>query len=245
MKLQSKPKEKFSVGLDIGTQVVKIVKLKFAEDTVELVSFALEPILAEVVEVLKKLKQSQLVDTANIALSGPATVIRDINFPKMSYSELKQALKFEAQKHIPFPVEEVNLDGSILKDDLPDNKMLVLLAAARKDFINQRLRFLEIAGFKANIIEIDSIALINAFNFNNPAAEDSKHKTIALLNIGAAITNVNIIEDAIPRLSRDIQIAGNNLTQKIADIFGVDFKSAEDFKIGSDSERYAKMIAGL
>ena len=130
-----KTKDKISVGLDIGTQVVKLVKLRFIQEVVELVDFALEPMQAEPIEVLKKLKISHGLEAVNIAFSGPATVIRDINFPKMSAAELKQALKFEVQKHIPFPVAEVNLDGCILKDDLPDNKMLVLLAAVKKEYM--------------------------------------------------------------------------------------------------------------
>ena len=76
----------------------------------------------------------------------------------MNTLELRQALKFEAQKHIPFSVSEVNLDGYILKDDLPDNKMLVLIAAVKKDLVTQRLKLIEGLGYHTNIIDIDSIA---------------------------------------------------------------------------------------
>ena len=244
-KLGKTSKDKISVGLDIGTQVVKVVKLRFTQDVVELVDFALEPMQAEPIEVLKKLKSAHGLEVVNIAFSGPATVIRDINFPKMSAAELKQALKFEVQKHIPFPVAEVNLDGCILKDDLPDNKMLVLLAAVKKDFISQRLKFMEDAGLKANIIEIDSLALINAFNFNYVPEDYSGKKAIALLNVGATITNVSILEDGLPRVSRDIQIAGNNLTQKISEVMGVDFRSAENLKINPVGDQAARMMTGL
>ena len=240
-----KTKEKISVGLDIGTQVVKVVKLRFIQEVVELVDFALEPMQAEPIEVLKKLKISHGLEAVNIAFSGPATVIRDINFPKMSAAELKQALKFEVQKHIPFPVAEVNLDGCILKDDLPDNKMLVLLAAVKKDFLNQRLKFIEDAGLKANIVEIDSLALINAFNFNYVSEDYSDKKAIALLNVGATITNVSIIEDGLLRVSRDIQLAGNNLTQKISEVMGVDFRSSENFKVNPASDQAARIMADL
>ena len=245
MKSATKSKEKISVGLDIGTQNVKIVKLKFVQDAVEVISVALEPMQEDPAEALKKIKLSLLIDSVNIALSGPATVIRNINFPKMNDDELKQALKFEAQKHIPFPLAEVSMDGCILKDDLPDNKMLVLLAAVKKESLSQRLRTIERAGLKTNIIEIDSLALINAFNFNYGQEESLKPKVIALMNIGAAITNVNIIEGGIPRLSRDIQIAGNNFTQKIADTLGLDFKSAEGAKVNPDADQSGKILLAL
>lgn len=238
-------KDKISVGLDIGTQVVKVVKLRLAEEGAELVGFALEPLQADPVEVLKKFRISHGLDVVNIAFSGPATVIRDINFPKMSAAELKQALKFEVQKHIPFPMAEVNLDGCILKDDLPDNKMLVLLAAVKKDFLSQRLKSIEDAGLKAGIVEIDSLALINAFNFNYGPEDYSGKKAVALLNVGATITNVIIIENGLPRLSRDIQVAGNNFTQKISEVMGVDFRSAEDLKISPAEDQAARMLTGL
>jgi type IV pilus assembly protein PilM len=163
----------------------------------------------------------------------------------MNGAELKQALKFEAQKHVPFPLAEVNMDGCILKDDLPDNKMLVLLAAVKKEFIRQRLRSLELAGIRANVAEIDSLALVNAFNFNYPLSETPGLKAVALLNIGATHTNVDIIEEGITRLSRDIQIAGNNFSQKVADTLGIDLKTAEGIKISPSGDQYGRMMTGL
>jgi type IV pilus assembly protein PilM len=127
--------------------------------------------------------------------------------------------------------------------------MLVLLAAVKKEFINQRLKMIQAAGIKTNIVDLDSIALINAFNFNysknsNSDSDTLKHKTVAILNIGAASSNLNILEDGIPRLSRDIQIAGNNFTQKLQEILGVDFKTAEELKLkADDKERLDKVIS--
>lgn len=234
-------RERFSLGLDIGTTSIKLVKLKFSKDTVELSSFNLEPIQLDLETVLKNIIKSQDTKRVNLSVSGPSAIIRYVNFPRMNSEELKQALKFEVQKYIPFSVDEVNIDSFILKEDLPDNKMLVLLAAVKKEFLEQRLKIIESAGLKASIVDIDSLALVNAFNFNYAKDSDIlKNKTIALLNIGAAVSNLNILEDGIPRLSRDIQIAGNNFTQKLMDIFGLDFKSAEELKINPDKERLQK-----
>jgi type IV pilus assembly protein PilM len=163
----------------------------------------------------------------------------------MSKAELAQALNFEAQKYIPFALSEINLDSYILKPDLPDNKMLILMAAAKKDLVNQRLKLTQDAGIKAGIIDIDSLALINAFNFNYSQEEGLKNKTIALLNIGAAITNLNIVEGGIPYLSRDIQMGGNNFTQKIADTLDLDFNPAEELKLQPDDERFDKASGAL
>lgn len=241
MKKSGKSKDKYSVGVDIGTQSIKIAKLKFGKEQVELGGFDLVPSQLELADVLKKIRQDLDLETINIGVAGPQTVVRHINFPKMNKEELKQALKFEAQKHIPFPVSEINLDGFILKDDLPDNKMLVLIAAAKKELINQRIKLVEDAGMKLNLICIDSISMINAFNFNYGQDDSLKQKAVALLNIGASTTNLDILENGIPRLSRDINVAGNNFTQKIMEVFGLDFKSAEELKLDQEKAQSEKI----
>jgi len=239
-----KVKEKFSIGLDIGTQSVKCVKLKM-NNAIELVSFELEEGQLDPTDVLKKIKHTQDADLVNISFCGSSTVIRYVNFLRMNKTELKQALKFEAQKYIPFSLNEVNLDAEILKNDLPENKMLVLIAAIKKELIQQRLTTLENVGLKPSIIDIDSIALINAFNFNYPKIEVPENKSICLLNIGATISNVNILDNGVPRLSRDIHSAGANFTKKLMDIFELDFKAAEELKINPDPERANKIKADI
>jgi type IV pilus assembly protein PilM len=231
-------KEKLSLGLDIGTAKVKSVKLKFSKESVELCGFDTVPSLKEIVPLLE-------IKKVNISVSGPSVIIRYVSFPMMKASELKQALKFEAQKHIPFPIAEVNLDGYILKQDLPDNKMLVLVSAVKKEVVSQRLKIIEEAGLRVNVIDIDSLALINAFNLNYSQEKETKTKTVALLNIGASFSNLNILEGNSPRLSRDIHIAGNNFTQRISDMLGIDFKSAENLKLNPDKEKLPQVSSAL
>lgn len=237
MKQLFKTKERLSVGLDIGTSVIKIVKIKFSKETTELCDFNLEPTPVDLEPVLKRISESGDTKNINISVCGPSVIIRYVNFPKMNDVELKQALKFEAQKHIPFSIAEVNLDAYILKSELADNKMLVLLAAVKKEFITQRLKSFVAAGLNVNTIDIDSLALINAFNFNYSSDDNLKNKTVALLNIGASFSNLNILESGIPHLSRDIHIAGNNFTQRLQDTLGLDKKAAEELKLNPDKER--------
>ena len=237
-------KEKFSIGLDIGTSAIKIAKLRSFKDEKELFGFDIIPSQLDLADVLKKIKHLHSTDSVNISVSGSQTVIRYVNFPKMNAAELRQALKFEAQKHIPFSLSEVHLDGYILRDDLPDNKMLVLIAAVKKDLVSQRLKVIQDAGFHVNLIDIDSVALTNIFNYNN-SKDSLDHKTIALLNIGASVSNLNILENEIPRLSRDIHIAGTNFTQKIMDVLAVDFTSAEKLKISPEPDKINKINAAV
>lgn len=238
-------KEKFSFGIDIGSHSIKLVKLRITKDEVELCNFTLEEPGLNLTEHLKKLNQTYAIESANISVSGPATLIRYVNFPRMSEAEMRQALRFEGQKHIPFSISEVNLDGYILKSDLADNKMLILIAAVKKELVSQRLKLIDEAGIRAHVIDIDSIALINAFNFNYTLDDNLRHKAIALINIGASMANLNIIEAGFPRLSRDIQISGNNFTQKIADTFAIDLKAAEGLKFNPDKEKANKVAAAI
>jgi len=238
-------KERACVGLDIGTSALKFVKLRFLNDSVELYNFAVEPTAADLEPVLKKIAESEDIKKINISISGPAVVLRYISFPKMNPEELRQSLKFEAQKNIPFAIQEVNLDGAILKSDLPENKMLVLLAAAKKEFLSQRLKLFEGVGLNIGVVDVDSVALVNAFNFNYSQEEGLKAKTIALLNIGASFSNLNILEDGIPRLSRDIPVAGNTFTQKVGEAFGANYKTAEGIKLNPDKEKLEKISAAI
>lgn len=230
-------KDKVTLGLDFGTQEIKAVKLKFAQEQAEFCGFEIEPNKLDPVQALRKIKESFAEDLVNISFSGTSTVIRYIEFPRMKSEELKQALKFEAQKHIPFSLEEVNLDACIINQGLPNNKMLVLVAAVKKELAHQRIKLIEQSGFRVNNVNIDSVALINAFNFINKENEGLKGKALALLNIGASLSNLNILEAAIPRLSRDIHFAGNKFTQRIEDNFGIDFKSAEELKINPEKDK--------
>jgi len=237
--------EKISVGLDIGSSLVKLVKIKFLKEKFEILDFNTATAQTDLTPVLKAMIKPKFGEKINLSVSGPATIIRYIRFPNINDNELKQTLQFEASKHIPFAVSEVNVGGHILKKDLPDNKMLILLAAAKKEAINQRMQLLEEVGLTANIIDLDSLALINAFNFNYLQDNNLKSKAVALLNIGALITNLNIIEDGIPLLSRDIYMAGNNFTQKISDMLELDFRSAEKLKLNPDKERLDKVIVAI
>jgi len=239
--MNSFKKDRISLGLDLGTSAVKLCKLKFSKEGVELLDFYLGPAATQ--DGLKQVVLRQDSRLVNISLSGPATIIRYVNFPKMSRDELKKALKFEAQKYIPFSLAEVSMDVAILKDIPQENKMLAAIVAVKKDFLAQRMKVFEAADLKINLIDIDSLALINAFNFSYPHDNNSRPKSCALLNVGATFSNLNILEDGMPSLlSRDINIAGNNFTHKIADSFAIDFKSAEELKINPEKEKMQKII---
>jgi len=136
------------------------------------------------------------------------------------------------------------VDSYILKQDISNNKMLVLVVAAKKESVLERIKLIQDLGFKVGVVDVDSLALINAFNFNyHSGAEKELPKVFALLNIGASVSNLNILEEGIPVFSRDIYIAGSNFSQKITDSLGIDFSAAEQAKIEPDEAKQQKIAA--
>lgn len=249
MKPLLKPKERSAVGLDIGSSSIKAVVLESREKEFILKNFNVTEISAgtELGSAVKQVLSSMVVNAdyerINISLSGQSVVIRYVWLPLMSEKDLLSSLKFEAAKLIPFAIEEVNIDSFILKQDVSNNKMLVLIVAAKKDAVSERIRLVQNIGFKIGIIDVDSLSLINAFNFNHHYPQDGLPKTLALLNIGASVSNLNILEEGIPVFSRDIYIAGNNFSKKLADSMGIDFRAAENLKRNPDEAMRDKIIS--
>lgn len=235
--------EREVIGLDIGSFGIKLIKLNFKDALTSIVDFAIEKQYSDVVKSLKDLVMRTNITgrLVNISLSGPGIVTRYIPFPKMQPEELRNALKFEAEKHIPFPVNEVILDGCILKDLNDNNKMLVLIVAAKKDVVQRKIDLVKNAGLEINLIDIDSLALVNSFNNTGIfVKKEEQQKAIALLDIGATVTNLSILEDSIPRFSRDINLGGSDLTKKISEKLSISLTDAEVLKC-NPAERLAEI----
>lgn len=240
------PSDRFAVGMNLGFSSAKVVKLKLgAKGQASLAGFRVVQNQLDMEPALRQIIQELGIKTVNFSLSGQQAIIRYIDFPQMKKEELRQALKFEAQKYIPFAPSEVTIDACILNERLPDGKMKVLLAAVKNELIDQRLKMLRQLGVSVNLVEIDSISLINAFNFNYGDDETVRSKTVALLNIGSTTSNLNILEAAVPALSRDVNFGGNNITQRIADALGVDFKTAEARKTSEHAEEEAAVKSAV
>lgn len=239
-------KNDFKIGLDLGSSSVKIVGLQCRDNNFLLRNFIIKEIPYQSRDVSGLVKEGLLDlgaqhSPVNISLSGQGVITRYVSFPIIDQRLFRNSLRFETQQYIPFSIEEVNLDGYILKQDAAANKMSVLIAAAKKELVSERVKLVQDLGFKVGIVDIDSLALINAFSFSYAQDETLKQKTIALLNIGASVTNLDILEQGMPCLSRDIQISGNNFTERIADGLGVDLQSAESLKINPGKEDLDKI----
>jgi len=201
---------KAGLGLDIGTTNIRLIQIKRKKETLEINSIAIQDIEGSPAKTLKNLINSLKLEAKAVStnLSGQGVVMRYIEMPSMTSEELHSAIRFEAEKYIPFPVNEVILDAKVIKEQYKGNKMLVLLVAAKKELIQNRLNLLNSVGLEAAVIDIDSLAVVNAFNLfrsKTPAEKkEEKPQPKALLNIEDSTACLSILEEELPVFSRDI-----------------------------------------
>lgn len=211
-------KESLSIGLDIGSSHIKLVVLerKGKEKTLKKFSSAA---LAPGIEALDTFVRAEGISgrPVNTSLSGQSVVMRFIDLPQMNKEELRSAIQFEAGELIPFPLEEMILDCAIIREKIKDKKMQVAVAAVKKSAVHERLELLEKVGLTPKIIDLDCFCLANAFTHaydaaNADGSSGGKVETIGLLNIGAQVTNLVILENGALKFSRDIAFGGREST---------------------------------
>ncbi len=241
-------KEPTAVGLDVGVYSVKAVLLKRAsKDGLTLLQHAAEALPegadeAQRVQTLQKVLQGMVParERLAVAVGGPGTVVRTVVIPKMTPAELKAALNFEAEKYIPFRLDEVFLDSAILGDQ-PGGRMEIVLAAARKDLVHSRMGLLGAAGITPRGIDLESVALANAWEVS--PVEGCGADPAVLLHLGARGTILNFLSGKQLQFTREIPAGGQAFTQAVAEGLGVDLKEAERLKCGSGDRAEAVRAA--
>lgn len=243
-KTQSKLKNR--VGLDIGSSSVKMIEVASSGESLSLVCLGMKKTSAAgrepLIEAIKSLSNEIKITAkdAIISVSGPSVIVRFVSMPKMRDDELKGAIRFEAEKHISFAIDDCIIDHQILKRNEKENKFELLLVAAKKDFIMDRVSIAEECGFSVGAVDVDTFALANAFSKN--LSLNSSGKTEALLNIGSSLTNVGIVRDGVLCFSRDIAIGGDDFNKAISKALNIDIKTVEDVKL-SPKERLQEIAA--
>lgn len=235
------------VGVDIGSHTIKVCQLKRSGEGYELEKFGAVEIYpggecpadareqqTAKIDALKKALAIAGIKAryAVSAVSGESIIVRYLQLPEMPEDELKKALQWEAEEYIPFRLSEVNLDSVILgrANDGEHAKMDVLLVSAKKDLVESHLTILRGAGLEPRIVDVDSFAFLNCFELNHQPTPD---ECVALVNIGAEITSINIYHNSVSRFSRDIPVGGNTITAAIKSRLGCSFKDAEEIKINT------------
>lgn len=233
--LKPQGKTKTRIGLDIGTSAIKIVEASGTAEKPVLTALALANITpsskSNLTDLIKSTMQEARVSTkdANISVSGPSLIVRFISMPKMKMEDLKNAIRFEAEKFIPFDISECVIDFQILTKSDTDNRTNILLVAARREQIQDRVRAVEQAGLSVGLIDVDCFAVSNSFLRNFPSLDPNK--TVALLNIGASYTNLSILKAGVIFFSRDVAIGSNDFDETIAKIFSISPDAAHELKV--------------
>ncbi|MCU0651457.1 MAG: pilus assembly protein PilM [Candidatus Omnitrophica bacterium] len=240
-----KPKKKI-IGLDIGSNNLRVVELEAKSDCLEITNFGIKDIRTakDMPEAIMQLMAEAQITTKeiNIGLSGESVVARHLSMPKMNEEELRKAIVYELEDHIPFKPEEVYLDFHIVGDDPNSpNKMRVFLVATKKDVLDSRVELLQKAGLEPKIITMDALALMNALYFNYSAKEKTN---ITLLNVGDKITNLLICREKIPYFVRDTRFGGEAITTLLETKLELDKKAAEElkYKLKDAPEETSKLI---
>lgn len=240
-----KKKEDVLIGLDIGSSCLKAAQVNVAREPYELVLFGTVPLPRDVItegaitnrsalvtavhELLAKIKVSK-ADVA-IGLSGHSSVIvKRITLPQMSAEDLSLSIKFEAEQFIPFDINDVNIDFQILGPSAQEvGQMDVILVAVKKSLINDYVSILEDAGLSPAVIDVDAFALSNVFEANYDLQD---YKNVAIINIGASKTNINIVHRGVPVFTRDSSTGTNFHTEALERMLKVSRDDAERLKRG-------------
>jgi len=236
-------KSKNLVGLDIGSSAIKLVELKDAKGGgYRLVRTGLENLSPEAIVDGAIMDASLVVDTVTrtisslgvrnndfaTSLSGHSVIIKKISLPTMSAEELAESIRWEAEQYVPFDINDVNLDYVVLEAGGGET-MDVLLVAVKKDKIGDYTSVIAQAGKTPALVDVDAFALQNAYEVNYPVEPG---RVVALVNIGASVTNVNVLSGSNTIFWRDISFGGNQYTDAIQKQLSLGFEQAEGLKKG-------------
>src|ERR1700719_3473835 len=234
-------KTKSLIGLDIGSSSVKGIELKKTKEGYELVSHGIETLAQDTVvdgaimdapwvaEKIVSIFDTQKIKAKDVAtsVSGHSVIVKRVSMPLMTEEELFDRIQSEASQHIPFDIADVNLSYQLL--EATENQMDVLLVAVKKDKILNHTNVLAQAGKTPMVVDIDAFALQNCFEVNY---EPEAGQTVALLNIGASVMNINIVRGGIPLFTRDVSVGGNQYTDALQKELDLSFEDAEKLKMG-------------
>jgi type IV pilus assembly protein PilM len=242
-------KSKNLVGLDIGSSAVKLVELKDAKGGgYRLVKTGIEPLSPEAIVDGAIMDASLVVDTVNrvisslnvrnndfaTSLSGHSVIIKKISLPAMSTEELAESIRWEAEQYVPFDINDVNLDYVVLEPG--GETMDVLLVAVKKDKIGDYTSVITQAGKTPALVDVDAFAVQNAYEVNYPVEPG---RVVALVNIGASVTNVNVLSGGNTIFWRDISFGGNQYTDAIQKQLSLGFEQADTLKRGEASGEHS------
>ena len=237
-------RSKTLLGLNIGSGAVKIVELKDSGSVFTLSNFGTAVLPADAIVDGTIMDTSAIVNairglTINLKLkkkrvctsiSGHSVIIKKISLPSVDENTIEETILQEATQHIPYDIADVNLDFQILGPNADNRENLdIILVAVKKDTINDYLMVIEEAGLTPVVVDVDTFALENAFEHNY---SDNEPKLTALVDIGANVTSIDVIDNGQTRFSRNLNSGSRLITEQLQKRFSLSYEKAEALKLG-------------
>ncbi len=246
-------RKKVTIGLDVGSGLVKVAVIDHGKGEPELVKVAISPLLSDAIvegEVMDPgivagaIRDALAATGVKIrsvvtAVGGRDVIIKKIQIARAKEQDARDLIRWEAEQHVPFDMESVELDFQILDPDGDGQEMSVLLVAAKRDLIENKIRLLTDADVSPAAVDVDAFALHNAFEVNYP---DAMRGVVCLVNIGHEVTNVNILEDGVPLLTRDIPVGTRRLREDLQRERGLTNEQADELLQGYDKSPHLDAV---
>ena len=239
------------VGLDIGSRTIKAAEIIETKKGQVLKKFGMTDIAPglieegtindpeDVAESIRQLFKSYNIKKRNVALSigGYSVIVKKINVQTMAEEQLQESIHFEAEQYIPFDISDVNLDFQILgPNENNPNQMNVFLVAAKKEMVNDYVNLANLAGLNPCIVDVEAFALQNIFEINY----DTEDENIALIDIGASKTSLNILKGSSSVFMRDVSLGCGQINQKIISLINCSFEEADEIKLGHQPDKISE-----
>ncbi len=241
-------KKNHLVGLDIGSRSIKAGEIVEGKRGPTLKKFGMIDIPPGTIEdgvindpesvsdAIRQLFKTYNIKEQNVAVSigGYSVIVKKINVQNMPEEQLQETIQFEAEQYIPFDISDVNLDFQILgESEHNPNQMSLFLVAAKKEMVNDYINLVNLAGLNPCIIDVEAFALQNIFELNYDAQEEN----IALIDIGASKTSLNILRGMTSVFMRDVALGCLQINQKIVSLVGCSLEEAEQLKQGEQQDK--------
>jgi type IV pilus assembly protein PilM len=229
------------VGVDVGSSSVKAVELQGKSGDFQLLSLGFETLQSDSVvdgqimelnavsNAIGSIFNEHKIKTTKVAagVNGHSVIVKNIVLPPMTEEELQESFAWHAEEHIPFDISDVNLDYHVTSRS--NDAINVLMAACKRDKIANLKQAIQLAGKQPAVIDVDAFALQNCYELNY---DPRPGQVVALLNIGASTTNINILNGVRSVFTRDATFGGNQYTSLLQKELGLTFDQAESVKRG-------------
>lgn len=230
------------VGVDISSTAVKLLQLSRSGDRYRVEHYAVEPLPPNAV-VEKSIVEVEAVGDAirravsrsgtrakqaAAAVAGSAVITKIIPMPAdLDDEDMESQVELEAVNYIPYPIEEVNLDFEVL-GMMPGNAEMVqvLLAASRSENVEMRASALELGGLTARVMDVEAFAIENAFSLLANSLNIPHDGIVAMVDVGATMTTLNILRNGRSLYSREQVFGGKQLTDEVMRRYGLSYEEA-------------------